>query len=178
MTTMINPSKAPRAVRRSNAAAAASAAVAAAASLELAITQSLHASGALFNIEPERRKDNGPIMSGTLRADSGVAVPVSLFREQAEDTGLIYASLAIGGKAKTKFYGKLFHTENEPGSGPMYSGFIVVLPVDRPEQHSAEAWANAPGLQVCGWRRRSADGKARISLSIAPRSVDQKELAF
>lgn len=156
---------------------AAAASILATASSELEVTTRLRATGALFNIERDQRKETGPIMSGSIRDDRGITIPVSLFPEVAESAE-IYASLALGGKDRTRYYGKLFHSQIEAGNGPAYSGYIVVLPVTSKDQYSAEQWDKAERLQICGWRRRSADGKARISLQIAPRFVDSAELAF
>lgn len=168
---------APQEPRQHDVSQTATASLLAAVAAELTVTDRLAASGALFNIEPDRRMDNGPIMSGSIRDQQGVSIPVALFREVAE-SGEIYASLALGGKDRTRYYGRLFHSQTEAGNGPAYSGYIVVLPVTAPDQHSPEDWDKAHRLQVCGWRRRSADGSARISLQIAPRFVDTAELAF
>lgn len=177
---------------RNNAAAAAAEAVAAAATLQLALSPLTHGSGALFNIEPQRIEEMRqklvaggadpqelprlPVMSGTIQDGAGVAIPVSVFREVAQESGEVYASLALGGKDRTHYYGKLFRAKDD--NGPHYSGFIVVLPVNKGEEHAEAQWAAAPRLQVCGWRRRSANGNARISLSIAPRVVAENELSF
>lgn len=158
---------------------------------ELEIADTLHAHGALFNILPERIAEmknkaveaganpdelpNFPVMSGSIQDEAGHSIPVSVFREAAKETGELYASLSLGGRGCTKYYGKLFRQKGE-GGGPDYSGFIVVLPVTEPDQHSDEDWEAAKRLQVCGWKRRSANGQARISLSIAPRVVQDYEL--
>lgn len=155
---------------------------------ELTITPTLFANGALFPIDPERIAEmknkaieagadaddlpNFPRMSGNIQDESGTSIPVSFFVEHAE-TGVVYASLSLGGKERTKYYGKLFRTTE---GGPDYSGFIVCLPVDKKDQYTEQQWEEAPRLQVCGWRRRSANGQARISLAIAPRVVGDSEL--
>jgi len=157
---------------------------------DLVITEHLHASGAVFKIHPDRIEDmknraldngaevdslpNFPVMSGNIFDEAGMGISVSVFLEAAKETGEVYASLSLGGKDRTKYYGKLFSQSQD--NGPDYSGFIVVLPVDQPDQYSEEAWDKAPKLQVCGWRRRNANGQPRISLSIAPRVVAEGEL--
>lgn len=158
---------------------------------ELEIVDTLHANGAVFNINPERIAEmknkavegganpdelpNFPVMSGSIQDEAGNSIPVSVFREVAKETGEVYASLSLGGKGCRKFYGKLFRSKGE--GGPDYSGFIVVLPVTEADQYNEDEWEAAKRLQVCGWKRRSANGQARISLAIAPRVVQDNELA-
>lgn len=157
---------------------------------ELAIVPTLFANGALFPIDAERLAEmknkaleggadpddlpNFPRMSGGIQDEHGNGIPVSMFVEHAQETGVVYASITLGGKERTKFYGKLFRSTTE--GGPDYSGFIVCLPVDQKDQYSEQEWEQAPRLQVCGWRRRSANGQPRISLAIAPRMVADDEL--
>ena len=159
---------------RTNARNLAAAAVAAAAA-ELGLTPTLHATGALFNID--ERTDNGPLMSGSFSDEHGKTIPVSAFLETVEETSAQYLSLSLGSKGKTHFYGKLFRNGAKGGS-PDYSGFLIVLGCDQADQHDADAWEQAPRLQVCGWRRRSASGKARIALTVAPKVVADDELSF
>jgi len=178
--------------RKTRAAATAAQALAAAAARQLELTTSTHGSGALFNIEASRIADmraklqeqgveeedmpNLPIMNGTIQNKDGVSIPVSVFREAAKETGEVYASLSLGGKGKTHYYGKLFRSKDD--NGPHYSGFILVLPVNKGDEFTEDQWADAPRLQVCGWKRRSANGMARISLAIAPKLVADSELAI
>jgi hypothetical protein len=159
---------------------------------ELTITRELFASGAVFNIKPERiaqmknkaveqganpdELPNFPVMSGSIQDEAGSSIPVSVFIEAAQETGEVYASLSLGGKGKTKHYGKLFQAKEGENGGPQYSGFIIVLPVTEADQYTEEEWADAPRLQVTGWRRRSANGQPRINLNVAPRVVADNEL--
>lgn len=143
---------------------------------DLVITAETHATGALFNIGEDRRVENGPIMQGSIRGDGGLSSPVSMFLEAAKQTGEIYATLSIGSKDRVHYFGRLFRGTS--AAAPTYSGYVHVLAVQTKQQYTDEQWQAAPKLQVCGWRRRSANGDARIQLTIAPKIVHEGELAF
>lgn len=142
---------------------------------QLVLTPALRGDGALFNVPTEDRTESGPLMRGQIRDADGRSISVSMFRETSE-AGVVYASLALGSENQTHWYGKLFRTDT--AEGPHYSGYLSVLPVDKADQYTPEQWELAPRLQVCGWRRRSAGGDARIALAIAPKLVAADELAF
>lgn len=143
----------------------------------IVLPSELVTTGALFNIKTEDRIENGPIMSGSIEVQDET-MPVSGFHQIAE-SGLVYLGLSFGAENNTHYFGKLFRNENKRSvNAPDYTGYIALLPCTEKNQYTNEEWDNAPQLRVSGWRKRSADGTARIALSIAPSEVKEDELAF
>ena len=147
------------------------------------------AKGALFNVAPEDRKENGPIMTGSIEIGSE-KFHISGFTRTASSTGELYLSVALSARLpdgytesdrenQLRYYGKLFRqSEKRSEASPDYTGFITVLPCTTPNQYTNDEWDAAPNLQVWAWRKRNADGTSRISLSIAPREVAAEEVNF
>ncbi len=129
--------------------------------------------GALFNIA-EKRPD-GPVMSGLVTLE-GQRVGLSAFLK-SPDGKKQYLSLSMGEEGSVHYYGKLFRVDGKfNDTSPDYSGYMKTLPCDGETDYSGEQWDAAPQVQVFGWKRRSADGTARIALSASPRTVDDAEL--
>lgn len=153
------------------------------------LSPSTKAQGALFNVAPEEQKENGPVMTGSIEINGQKAL-VSGFLKTATSNGNNYLSLALAmplpeghtdadREGQLRYYGKFFRQEEKRSTqSPDYTGFITLLPCTSPNQYSDEQWDSAATLQVWGWRRRNADGKSRIALSIAPREVQPDELNF
>lgn len=135
------------------------------------------AHGALFNVD--EIKESGPLMSGSLEIDDK-KVPLSGFLKVAKDTGLRYLSLSLGEKDGVHYHGKLFRQEEQKryATAPDYSGFLTVLGCTDAGQYTDEQWDAAPVLQVRGWRKRNADARSRIALTVAPTAVGDDELHF
>lgn len=147
------------------------------------------AKGALFNVEKSDIKENGPIMTGSIEI-AEQKIMLSGFLRTSSTTGTNYLSLALSAplpegytdadkESQLRYYGKLFRqVEKRSMTSPDYTGFISVLPCTSQNQYTNEEWDDAATLQVWGWRKRSADGTSRISLSIAPREVADEEVNF
>ena len=135
------------------------------------------AHGALFSVDDP--KESGPLMSGSLEIGSQ-KVPLSGFLKAAKDTGLRYLSLSLGEQDGVHYHGKLFRQVEEKryATAPDYAGFVTVLASTGAGQHTDEEWNAAPILQMRGWRKRNADGRARIAVTIAPTAVANDELPF
>jgi hypothetical protein len=163
---------------------------------------------ALFNYVPRDGEpakvtelDNGDksklAMSGALRLEEAgfedLQVKVAGFSREQRD----YLDLLIQTKPpidqetgavdidaeRVKYTGRLWNERRKEGgkrsaSAPDYTGYITVLPVLQKGQYSAEAWEDAPRLQVVGYMRRSANSGARIDFRFHPQQVAESELAF
>lgn len=146
--------------------------------IQFALTERTIATGALFKIEDDRRTANGPLMSGSVTIDRQ-DVPLSAFLKRAEKSDLEYLSLSLGEEGGIHYYGKLFRVDEPKGANaPHYTGFMTILQCDENTQHTNEDWENAPTLKVCGWRKRNANGTARIHLTLSSRVVDADEIGF
>ncbi len=144
--------------------------------VSFSFAQDTKADGALFNVD--QPSDNGPAMSGTVELEGSVKVPLSGF-VKTSGAGTRYMSLSFGSENGVHYYGKLFRQENKRyASGPDYTGFVTLLACEHADQYSAGEWDDAPQLQVCGWRKRNADGSARIALQISSPRVRSEEVAF
>lgn len=143
------------------------------------LTDRSKAQGALFNIaEPT---ENGPLMSGSLDLGGGKRVPLCGFLKQAKESDMQYLGLSLGEENGVHYYGKLFRQDGEKKghNAPDYTGFLTVLAVEPgADPHTNDEWDNAPTLKVCGWRRRNAEGGARIALVVSSNIVDQNETAY
>lgn len=147
------------------------------------------AKGALFNVEKNDIKENGPVMTGSIEV-AEQKILLSGFLRTASTNGTNYLSLALSAPlpegyseadkdTQLRYYGKLFRqAEKRTMASPDYTGFISVLPCTSQNQYTNEEWDDAPTLQVWGWRKRNADGTSRISLNIAPREVADDEVNF
>lgn len=148
----------------------------------------------LFGITDEDRKENGPIMGGSVEVEgyeTGDKKPlVSGFEKFAKTEGnrrylglSLTAPLAEGAPEdapRVHYYGKMFRNEARRNlNSPEYSGFITVLPCQAEGQYTNEEWDDAPVLQFVGWKRRNAsDGKARIECNFHPSIVGDDEVPF
>jgi hypothetical protein len=153
------------------------------------LTPTSQAQGALFNVPAGDRKDNGPVMTGSIKVENQ-KILVSGFLKTATTTGMDYLSLSLSAplpenhtdqdrENQLRYYGKLFRqTERRSDSSPDYTGFISVLPCVASNQYTDKQWDDAQTLQVWGWRKRNTDGKSRIAINIAPREVAPDELNF
>lgn len=150
------------------------------------ICNNTKAKGALFNVDEV--KENGPVMTGSMEI-AGVKYPLSGFIKIAESQ-LRYMSLSVTSPLpsdytdddianQVHYYGKLFRQENKRyHSSPDYTGFLTVLPCTGSAKHENDVWADAPTLQISGWKKRSADTSSRISLLVAPVHVADDELNY
>jgi hypothetical protein len=163
---------------------------------------------ALFNYVPKDGEavkvtelDNGDksrlAMSGVLRLDESgfedLQVQVAGFgREQKDYLDLLiqtrppidHESGEVDREAeRVKYTGRLWNERRKEGgkrsaTAPDYTGYITVLPVLHKGQYSAEAWEDAPRLQVVGYVRRNANSTARIDFRFHSQHVAENELAF
>ena len=137
--------------------------------------------GALFNNNPG---DSGepdaskPIMSGSITVNENRRVSMSIWRKVAP-SGLIYCDVSIGDEGRSRYYGRMFTTgASERPAAPHYNGYVKLLPVERSDQYTVEEWDAAPTMSLTGWRRRSADGSARIHVVLSLPEVADNELLF
>lgn len=116
------------------------------------------AKGALFNVQANDRKVNGPAMTGNFEVNSE-RINVSGYLKVARESGKDYLNLKIGEKSGPVFYGKLFRNVDKKGEkSPDYSGYVEL-----------GIGNDAPQLRVAGWRMKSRDQQTPyISLELAP----------
>lgn len=138
--------------------------------------------GALFQIDPAKRSDRGPLMSGNL-AVGQAKVPLSAFFDVSQETGTEYLNLSLGGEGGVHYYGRLFRTAQKKSErSPDYSGYFHVLAVRPGDEIAAEEWEQSPKLKVYGRRVRNADNSVRIALDVAPtrsiEPIEDSELPF
>ncbi|CAJ0807128.1 hypothetical protein [Ralstonia thomasii] len=140
--------------------------------------------GVLFPVSDDRRSDNGPLFSGSIKLED-TQIPLAAFLKDAENGESQFLDLAVGARGQQHFSGRLFrNTEKKNANSPDYSGYLVVLPMtpDVRNEYTTEEWDAAPRLKVFGRRMRNADNSPRISLDIVPPKSDapvgDDELAF
>ena len=150
------------------------------------LTATTLASGALFNAD--QGIENGPAMTGNITLTpangedgNGATYRVAAWKAPSQTDGKVYLQLTIGDRNQHHYLGRLFVNEDKlfPNS-PDYSGWITLLPLTPgiKEEYPEGAWDEAPQLRVTGFKKRSAAGKARIQLVIAPQEVQPGELNF
>jgi hypothetical protein len=140
------------------------------------LSDKLMSSAVLFIVED--RKPDGPVYSGSIEANS-VKVPMSGFLKQAQESGKDYLNLTIGDKDQAHYYGVLFKNRRvQDNLNQTYSGNIKLLRVEPGAKFTPEEWDKAPTLKLSGLRVRSANGSARINLSVAPSLVEDDEMPF
>jgi hypothetical protein len=176
--------------------------------MEEFLTSTSKGTFALFNFVPKDGEavkvtelDNGDrsrlAMSGALRLeDAGfedLQVKVAGFGREQKD----YLDLLIQAKPlidqetgevdidaeRVKYTGRLWNERKKEGGkrsamAPDYTGYVTVLPVQQKGQYSAEAWEEAPRLQIVGYLRRNANSTARIDFRFHPQRVAENEVAF
>ena len=149
------------------------------------------ATGALFNVALDQRKQDGPIMTGSIEINQKRYNVSGFLRTAKGADAKTYLGLVISsplpenhteedyGK-QIRYHGKLFkQLDKRYDTSADYTGFIDILPCVGEEKHTDEEWENAPQLLVVGHARRNmADGGSRIALQLSPRTVAEGELNF
>lgn len=115
---------------------------------------------ALFMIAAADRKENGPLMSGSINLPEDKKLPFSAFAKLSKE-GKNYFSLSVGGADSEHQYGALFPaTEKKTDKSPDYTGSIDLVK------------GGDERLRVVGWKRAAAGtGKTYISLALSPISA-------
>lgn len=155
------------------------------------ITEATKGTGVLFNVPENERKQDGPIMTGSVEIDQQRYYISGFLREATTEGANNYLSLQITSPlpenytdadlaAQLRYFGKLFkQTNKQYENSPDYSGYIQVLGTVKGDHRTDEEWDNCPQLQIVGEARRNmGDGGARINIRFAPRKIAAGELNF
>lgn len=117
--------------------------------------------GTLFNIAPDKRRTNGPVMEGDFQitGENGKIKGAAWTKESRDDPNVKYLSLQIELSRDLKYYGAIFATkEKRSDASPDYYGTLN-LTKDK----------NGPELRIAGWKRKGKEtGVVFISVLIEP----------